>query len=97
MAFDKISNIVKEKNLKPTDCDYHTLRALDKGGKIRALVTKAEPNVLHVEYICPECGNSDYYTTEYKKVSKASKIRFIAECSKCKFKIKVEKLKAKKK
>ncbi|MCD6477044.1 MAG: hypothetical protein J7K26_02675 [Candidatus Aenigmarchaeota archaeon] len=94
--FDKISEIIKKKNLKPTDCEYHTLRTLENGGKLRALVTKAEPNVLHVEYICPKCSHYGYKVMEYKKVSKAAKIRFRVECDKCHFKIKVEKLKAKK-
>ena len=95
--FDKIASMIKEKGLKPTDCEYHTIQLLDNGGKVRVLVTKADPTVAHVEYVCPNCGNIDYTTIEYKKVSKASKIRMRVECSKCKKKFKVEKLKAKKK
>ena len=94
--FDKIESMIKEKNLKSTDCDYHTLRILENNGKIRALVIKGE-NILHVEYICPKCGNYGYNTQEWGKVSKGSKYRFETKCSKCSTAIKVEKLKGKKK
>jgi formylmethanofuran dehydrogenase subunit E len=93
--FDKIDKIIAEKKLTAADCDYHTLRALDNNGKIRALVVKGE-NIIHIELICPKCGNYDYRTEEWKQVSKAAKIRFSIKCSKCGNTVKVEKLKGKK-
>jgi predicted nucleic-acid-binding Zn-ribbon protein len=93
--FDKIDKIIAEKKLTAADCDYHTLRALENNGKIRALVIKGE-NVVHIELVCPKCGNYDYQTQERKQVSKAAKIRFIVKCPKCGNTVKVEKLKGKK-
>jgi len=92
---DKIDSIIKEKKITPKDCDYHTRRILEGGGKIRVLRIKGD-NINHVEYTCPKCGHEAYTTIEHKPVSKAAKIRFKVECEKCKTKIKVEKLKAKK-
>jgi len=97
MTFGKIEKMIDDKNIGPKDCVYHTLRTLENGGKIKALVIKEEPNVVHVEYICPFCGHYDYTTQEYVKVSKTAAVRFRVECSKCKKKIKIEKLKSKKK
>jgi len=94
--FNKINSIITEKKVAPKDCEYHTLRALENNGKIRALVIKGD-NTLHIELICPKCGTYTYVTQEWKKVSKAAKIRFKAECPKCGNKVKVEKLKGKKK
>ncbi len=91
----KIDEIIKQKGLTPKDCEYHTLRTLEYDGKIRVLVIKGEPTA-HVEYKCPKCGHQGYNTQEYKKVSKAAKIRLRVECEKCKTKIKVGKLKGKK-
>lgn len=93
--FDKIDKIIAEKKLTAADCDYHTLRALENNGKIRALVVKGE-NIIHIELICPKCGNYDYHTEEWKQVSKAAKIRFSIKCTKCGNTVKVEKLKGKK-
>jgi predicted nucleic-acid-binding Zn-ribbon protein len=93
--FDKIDKIIAEKKLTAADCDYHTLRALENNGKIRALVVKGE-NILHVELVCPKCGNYDYQTQEWKTISKAAKIRFTIKCPKCGNTVKVEKLKGKK-
>lgn len=92
--FDKIDKVIADRKLGAADCEYHTIRSLENNGKIRALVIKGEP-VLYVEFICPKCGNYDYHTEEWKQVSKAAKIRFIAQCPKCGEKIKVEKLKGK--
>jgi len=89
-----IDEIIKKRNMKHKDCAYHTRRILENG-KIRALVIKGE-NIMHIEYTCPECGYSGYKTQEWKKASKGAKIKFIVECDKCKFKIKVRKLKGKK-
>jgi hypothetical protein len=89
-----IDEIIKKKDLTPKDCTYHTLRSLENNGKIRCLVIKGE-DIVHVDYTCPKCGHSGYKTQEFKKVSKAAKIRFVVECDKCKFKIKVGKLKGK--
>ena len=93
---EKITKIIEGKKLTTKDCEYHTLRALENGGKIRALVIKGD-KTLHIEYVCPECKHSGYETQEYKKVSKAARIRFSVKCGKCGFKIKVEKLKGGKK
>jgi len=90
--FDKIQKIITEKNLTASDCEYHTLRALENNGKVRALVVKGE-NIIHIELICPNCGNYDYHTQEWKQISKGAKIRFTIKCPKCGNSVKVEKLK----
>lgn len=94
--FDKIDSIIKEKKLTPAECGYHTLRILENNGKIRALVIKGE-NIIHIELICPKCGNYNYSTQEWGKVSKGAKYRFETKCPKCGNSIKVEKLKSAKK
>ncbi len=91
----KIDEIIKEKGLTPKDCEYHTRRLLENDGKIRVLVIKGIP-VAYAEYKCPKCGHEGYSEQEYKKVSKASKIRLRVECEKCHLNIKVDKLKGKK-
>ena len=93
--FDKIDKIIAEKKLTAADCEYHTLRPLENNGKVRALVIKGE-NVIHIELICPQCGNYNYFSQEWKPVSKAAKIRFTIKCPKCGNTVKVEKLKGKK-
>jgi phage FluMu protein Com len=90
--FDKIDKIINEKKLTPATCGYHTLRVLENNGKVRALVVKGE-NVIHIELICPKCGTYDYHAQEWKKASKGAKYRFETKCPKCRFEIKVEKLK----
>ena len=94
--FDKIESIIKEKKLTPAECDYHTLRILENNGKVRALVIKGE-SLVHIEVVCPKCGNYEYKTQEWGKVSKGAKYRFESKCSKCGSTIKVEKLKSAKK
>ncbi len=91
----EIGKIIENKGLKPSDCAYHTLRSLENSGKVRGLVVKGE-NILHIEYVCPFCGNSSYKTQEWKQVSRAAKIKFKFKCDKCGKTIKVEKLKGKK-
>ena len=86
--FDKIQDIIAQKNLKPSDCAYHTLRNLDNNGKIRILVVKGDTQA-HVEYICPKCGYYEHIQQEWKRP-------FSVKCSKCGFIIKVSKLKGKK-
>ncbi|MBU3896951.1 MAG: hypothetical protein KJ697_03395 [Nanoarchaeota archaeon] len=93
---DEISKIIEKRGIKPADCAYHTLRDFENGGRLRALLIKGE-TITHVEYKCPECGHVAYTTQPWVPVSKAASVRFIVECVKCKFKIKVEKLKGKKK
>ena len=92
----KIDELVKSKGLKPADCSYHTIRNLENGGRVRGLVVKGE-NTIHIEYKCPKCGHESYKTEEWKKVSKAARIRFKTKCDKCGLTIKVEKLKGGKK
>ena len=92
----KIDDIIREKGLKPKDCSYHTIRALENNGRIRGMVIKGD-NVIHIEYTCPKCGHKAYKAQEYKKVSKAAMYRFSTKCDKCGFNIKVEKLKGGKK
>ena len=86
--FEKIESIIKEKNLTPSSCAYHTLRNLENNGKIRILVVKGE-NQANVEYLCPKCGHYEYIQIEWKRP-------FSVKCSKCGFVIKVPKLKGKK-
>ena len=93
---NKIQEIIVSKKLKPKDAEYHTLRTDENGSKIRALVVKGEPD-MHVEYVCGKCGHEAYVKEEYKKVSKAAKIRWKTKCEKCGLAIKIEKLKGKKK
>ena len=93
--FDKISKIISEKKLTPSDCSYHTLRTLENNGKVRALVIKGE-NIAHIELICPFCGAYSYVKQEWKKVSKGAKIRFKVKCPDCGKIVKVERLKGKK-
>ncbi|MEM5804457.1 MAG: hypothetical protein QXU82_01220 [Candidatus Aenigmatarchaeota archaeon] len=93
---EKISSIIKEKGLRPSDCAYHTLRALENGGKIRILVVKGDKTA-HVEYVCPQCRHYAYATQEWKEVSKAAKIRASVKCARCGYVIKVEKMKGGKK
>ena len=94
--FDKIEKIIAERKLTPKECEYHTLRILENNGKVRVLVIKGEGKA-YVELVCPHCGKYTYEEQDYKKVSKASKIRLRIECSGCGKKTKVDKLKAKKK
>lgn len=89
---DEISRLIAEKGLKPADCAYHTIRMLENGGKVRALVIKGD-SALHIEYTCPKCKHSGYKKEEWKHVSKAAKVRFSVKCDKCGLAIKVEKLK----
>ena len=87
-----IDNLIKERKITPTECGYHTIRALENNGKVRALVIKGE-NIIHIELVCPKCGSYYYHSEEWKKVSKAAKIRFAVKCPKCGDSTKVEKLK----
>ena len=93
---DEISKIIQDRKITPSGCEYHTIRDLENNGRLRALVIKGE-SVLHIDYTCPKCGHTGYKKQEYVKVSKAAAIRFVVECDKCKFKIKIEKLKGGKK
>jgi len=80
----KIQDIIAEKKIKPSDCDYHTNRSLEGGkGSIRVL---AFGGMAHSEYKCPKCGFSGYQETEWKKP-------FGIKCEKCKASIRVPKMK----
>jgi peptide subunit release factor 1 (eRF1) len=92
---EKISKIIAERGLKPADVGYHTMRLLENGGKIRALLVKGETTT-HVEYVCPKCGHYAYLTQPWQDAGKA-KVRFSIKCAKCGSEIKVEKLKGKRK
>ena len=94
--FDKIAKMIKEKKLKASDCEYHTLRINKDGSKVRCIVLKGE-KIAHIEIICPNCKQYSYFTQEWKQVSKAAQYRFKCRCPKCNFLIKVEKLKGGKK
>lgn len=85
--FGRISKFIAENKIKPSDCNYHTLRTLENGGKVRVLVWN--DNVARAEYICPACGCYGYREQEWKKP-------FSVKCEKCGFVIKVPKLKGKK-
>lgn len=93
---DEISKIIAAKKLKANDAEYHTIRILENGGELRALVVKGD-TVAHVEYTCPNCKHAGYKTQEWKNVSKQARYRFSTKCDKCGFEIKVEKLKGGKK
>jgi ribosomal protein L37AE/L43A len=93
---DDIDKIIAAKNLKAKDAEYHTIRVLENGGKIRALVVKGD-NTLHLEYTCPQCKHSAYKKQVWVPVSKAARVRFAVKCDKCGFEMKVEKLKGGKK
>jgi peptide subunit release factor 1 (eRF1) len=88
----EIDKLIKERGLKAGDVEYHTIRPLENGGRVRALVIKGEKNV-HIEYICPQCKHAGYTTQEWKEVGKGAKFRFSFKCDKCSFEIKVSKLK----
>jgi peptide subunit release factor 1 (eRF1) len=93
---DEINKIIAEKKLKAADAEYHTIRVLENGGKIRALVVKGD-NTLHIEYVCPNCQHSAYKKQPWIQVSKQARYRFSTKCDKCGFEMKVEKLKGGKK
>jgi len=86
--FDKITQIIKERGLKPSDCAYHTLRGLENNGKIRVLAIAGETNAL-AEYICPFCGHHGMEEKLWKRP-------FSVKCGGCGKTIKVPKLKGKK-
>ena len=96
MPFEKIAGIIKEKGLHAADCEYHTIRELENGGKLRALLVKGN-TTLHIEYVCPACKKEGYSQQEWKPVSKAAMYRFSTKCQHCGFEIKVPKLKGGKK
>ena len=93
---DEINRIIAEKKLKANDAEYHTIRLLENGGKIRALVVKGD-NTLHIEYVCPSCKHAAYKKQEWAHVSKAARYKFSTKCDKCGFEINVDKLKGGKK
>jgi predicted RNA-binding Zn-ribbon protein involved in translation (DUF1610 family) len=60
-------------------------KAGEDQGKIKVLV-KADSDTAEVDYVCPECGNSDHAEEEWKRP-------FSVSCSKCGFVIKLPRLK----
>lgn len=85
MEFKKIQEIISKRNLGPSDCEYHTQRALENDGKVRVLVVKGEKEA-NVEYICPYCGY-------YGFVQKLWKRPFSVNCENCKKLIRIQKMK----
>ena len=88
MSMGKIDDIIKEKKLKPHECQYHTNRwAVNRknqpAGNIRVL---AVGDVAHVEYTCPECSHTAYAEQPWKRP-------FFVKCAKCGYKISVPKMK----
>lgn len=86
----KIDDYVRENNVKPSECLYHTNRTtISKAGKpsgnIRVLVAKAD-SIARTEYTCPECGHSAYDEQEWKRP-------FSVKCAKCGLRITVPKMK----
>jgi peptide subunit release factor 1 (eRF1) len=88
----EIDKLIKERGLKAGDAEYHTIRTMENGGRVRALVIKGEKTV-HLEYICPQCKHAGYKHQEWKDAGKGAKFRFSFKCDKCGFEIKVPKLK----
>lgn len=82
--FTKIDAIVKEKNITPHDCLYHTCRHIDKG-RMRILALKSD-NIARCEYICPKCNKYGYGEETWKRP-------FSIQCVNCKGKISVPKMK----
>lgn len=86
----KIDDYIRENNVKPSDCLYHTNRtAMSKDGRpsgsIRVLVARAD-SVARTEYKCPECAHSAYDEQGWKRP-------FSVKCEKCGFRITVPKMK----
>ena len=94
--FNKIDTIIDENKIKFSDCEYHTRRDLEDGGKVRVLVVKGEQNA-HVEYICPKCKHYAYKQQKWESAPKKSKVRFMTACEKCGFELKLLKMKGTKK
>ncbi len=84
MQFNRIEEFIRKNNIKLEDCQYHTLRSLENGGKIRILLLKGEENA-KCEYICPKCGNYEYVEVRWRRP-------FSVRCSRCGFNIKVPRL-----
>ncbi|MBI2584239.1 MAG: hypothetical protein HYW25_06215 [Candidatus Aenigmarchaeota archaeon] len=84
--FTKIQNLVRERGIKPRDCEYHTQRSIEGGkGRIRVLALK-EDMIARVEYICPHCGKYGYNEEPWKRP-------FSVDCKNCGKKISVPKMK----
>lgn len=86
----KIDDFVKQNNIKPSDCLYHTNRtAMNKAGatagRIRVLVPKSD-SIARCEYVCPECTHSSYDEQPWKRP-------FSIKCEKCGYRINVPKMK----
>jgi len=84
----KISAFISENKISPRDCEYHTLRELDNGGKLRVLVLKKDL-LARVEYVCPKCKKEGYSESAWKRP-------FSIKCEGCGKTINVPKLKGKK-
>lgn len=90
--FGKIQKLIVEKNIGPSESDYHTQRTLENGGKIRVLLIKGEDEA-HVEYICPYCGHYEYLKVNFSVPKKSLKNLFSVRCKACDRLIKLQRLK----
>lgn len=84
----KISEFISENKVSAKDCEYHTFRDLEDGGKIRVLVLKKDL-LARVEYICPKCKHEGYAEAKWARP-------FSIKCGGCEKTINVPKLKGKK-
>jgi len=82
----KIDDFIREHNVKPHECLYHTNRNVvgAKPGKIRVLVPKTD-SIARCEYVCPSCGSSGYVEQPWKRP-------FFVKCEKCSAKISVPRI-----
>jgi len=86
---NKIETLIKQNNIRPSDCSYHTWRDVankngKRTGKIRVLVLKVD-QIARCEYICPECGYENYEEKPWKRP-------FSINCTKCNFLIRVSRM-----
>ena len=83
----KIDDFVKQHNIIPKECVYHTNRSVTgkNKGSIRVLVPKSD-SIARCEYVCPECLHAAYTEQPWKRP-------FYVKCEKCSAKISVMKMK----
>jgi DNA-directed RNA polymerase subunit RPC12/RpoP len=84
IKFTKIDAVIRQKNIAPGDCLYHTTRHIGSG-MMRILALKAD-GIARCEYICPSCKKYGYSEEPWKRP-------FSINCVNCGFKISVPKMK----